>query len=219
MLDRSLENKFRELDAKLSKRLQQSGEDSETTTPGPGPLTIPPRIARRLAKSFNTALEEKFNGSGLSLKDAYNGMSYHSDRSLGTVRPGDTEETIRAPQKYLHLMKSLFLLDKIKTSTEYTSKIRSPRYFAWFVVIDKLEKVSPVRKPRSSIDVRQQCGAQLRRYTAEDAEDDGFPIPSDEEIDDLGREDFTFSFDDDQSPENDVSLGITSSHTDEISYL
>ena len=44
-------------------------------------------------------------------------------------------------EKYLHLMKSIFLLDKVKASSEYASKVKTARNLLWFAVLQDLEDV------------------------------------------------------------------------------
>ena len=136
------EESTRQLEKKLCrvlKLLGETGEDCQPETPEPETLSIRPGIAEHLDSEFVKAYPD---GYGLTLKDGSNGMRYHLDRSLGISRPGGTTGAVPAIEKYLHLMKCVFLLEKVKSSHEYAEKVKGARNLLWFAVLQDLEDVS-----------------------------------------------------------------------------
>ena len=138
-LARSQEESTRQLERKLCRVLKLLGEDCQPEIPEPETLSIRPGIPEHLNSEFVKAYPDAY---GLSLKDGSNGMRYHLDRSLGISRPGVPAETVPEIERYLHLMKCVFLLDKVKSSHEYAEKVKGARNLLWFAVLQDLEDVS-----------------------------------------------------------------------------
>ena len=128
----------------LSKVLRLLGDNNEPAIPERESLNVPSKIARRLEDTFGTARRSISNSQELSLRDGYNGMRYHLDRSIDGDHfqsTNGTDGTQSRLDRYLHLMKTIFILNKVKSSPEYIDKVRNSRNVLWFCTLEDLEEV------------------------------------------------------------------------------
>lgn len=111
-------------------------------------FNIPAWIEVRLTDTFRTALPDISDPRELPMQTGIRGIGYHLDQSMGIARPGGAVAADSPTARYLHLMKSIFILKVVKASQEYDRKVRRMQSLLWADYLDGLEDVSRVVEVR-----------------------------------------------------------------------
>ena len=103
------------------------------------PLKIPSHVEERLIHAYELVFP-RISHRRLTLKDGMHGVNHHLNKSTSTGRPGDRQD-VSPIDRYLHVMRSAYLLHKMKATSEYNAKVNVSRELLWISAIEKLEEV------------------------------------------------------------------------------
>ena len=114
------------------------------------PMTISNHVEVRLYEAFKIALPHLSDPRNLSLSEGINGMTCHFDRYKRDSSPITKPSNVITMEKYLDLMKSVFMLNLIKSSREYDVKVNQAGNLLWADYLYNLEEVGSIPKGCSS---------------------------------------------------------------------
>ena len=179
----------------------QPGQTPLGLPPGPVHLSVPEHVRFRLEDVIDPEFQDP---QTFPLRVGVNGFTYHFLECTARVVPdGEPLATTRL-KSWLNLMKSIFILLKMKESKEYDKKVRRKVDPMWISFLDELE---------------ERCRKEYQKYTLEEPIATRLPVPTRAETILLFQDDFRLTFHDDSNDGEDGIPDISVQLKNEILHL
>ena len=180
---------------------RQPGEPLLLPPAGPVALEVPEHIHRK----FEDVLDpEHRDARRFPLRVGINGFTYHLMQCHTRFIPDGEDPGRTRLMAYLNLMKSVFILQKIKQGDDYRRKILTQRHPMWVAFMEELE---------------ERCRKEYARYTPEEPEGRRLQGPTRGETISLWLDDCRFTLKDDRSDGEDGMPNVADKLENEILHL